>query len=84
MRRRRRHTREFTFLAWASFVLAMLAQYIGLWYLEEPLSVKGYYAVTAAFLVMSAFVLQKVIRDNAEDDELEAERFVAPKVPDNQ
>jgi hypothetical protein len=49
----------------------MLAQYIGLWYLEEPLSVKGYYAVTAAFLVMSSFVLQKVIRDNAEDEEFE-------------
>lgn len=71
MRRSRRHTREFSFLAWTSFVLAMLAQYIGLWYLEEPLSVKGYYAVTAAFLVMSSFVLQKVIRDNAEDEEFE-------------
>lgn len=73
MRRRRRHTQAFTFLAWTSFVLAMIAQYVGLWYLEEPLSVKGYYAVTAAFLVMSSFVLQKVVRDNAEDDEAEAE-----------
>lgn len=84
MRRRRRHTREFTFLAWASFVLAMLAQYIGLWYLEEPLSVKGYYAVTAAFLVMSAFVLQKVIRDNNEDDDQELERLTVNKGPESQ
>jgi uncharacterized membrane protein YiaA len=62
----------------------MIAQYVGLWYLEEPLSVKGYYAVTAAFLVMSAFVLQKVIRDNAEDDDIEAERMMAGKGSDNQ
>ena len=69
MRHRRRNTPAFTFLAWASFVIAMLAMYVGIYHLEEPLHVKGYYAVTAAFLVMSSFVLQKCIRDNEEDKE---------------
>lgn len=65
--RRKRNTPAFVFMAWASFVLAMLAQFIGIYNLEAPLSVKGYYAVTGLFLVMSAFVLQKTVRDEAED-----------------
>jgi len=69
MRNKKRNTPAFTFLAWASFVAAFAAMYIGIWTLEEPLSVKGYYAVTAMFLVMSSFVLQKTIRDNQEDSE---------------
>jgi uncharacterized membrane protein YiaA len=44
--------------------------FIGIYTLEEPLSEKGYYAVAALYLPMSAFVLQKTIRDNQEDDEL--------------
>jgi uncharacterized membrane protein YiaA len=44
-----------------------LAMFIGIYTLEESLSVKGYYAVCALFLTMSSFVLQKVVRDNLED-----------------
>lgn len=69
MKTRKRNTSAFTFMAWVSFVLAIAAMFIGIYTLDEPLSVKGYYAVTAAFLTMSAFVLQKTIRDNQEDDE---------------
>jgi hypothetical protein len=69
MKARRRNTPAFTFLSWTSFVLAMFAMFIGIYTLDASLPVKGYYAVTALFLVMSAFVLQKTIRDNAEDDE---------------
>lgn len=68
MRTRRRNTNAFTFMAWISFVLSFAAMFIGIYTLEEPLSVKGYYAVAALFLTMSAFVLQKTIRDNQEDD----------------
>lgn len=64
----RRNTQAFTFMAWASFVLAFLAMFIGIYTLDASLPVKGYYAVTALFLVMSSFVLQKTIRDNQEDD----------------
>jgi hypothetical protein len=68
---KRRNTNAFTFLAWVSFVAAVLAMYVGIYYLKEPLMVKGYYSVTAAFLIMSSFVLQKVIRDNDEDSQKE-------------
>lgn len=64
---RRRNTQAFTFLAWVSFIAAVIAMYVGIYHLNESLSVKGYYAVTAAFLIMSSFVLQKTIRDNEED-----------------
>ncbi|WP_019243531.1 MULTISPECIES: YiaA/YiaB family inner membrane protein [Bacillus] len=60
------NTAAFTFLAWASFILAFCAEYIGIYNLQESLSVKGYYAVSGAFLIMSSFVLQKTIRDNHE------------------
>lgn len=63
----KRNTAAFTFMAWASFIGAFLAMFIGIYTLEESLSVKGYFAVCALFLTMSAFVLQKVIRDNLED-----------------
>lgn len=76
--KRRRNTQAFTFLAYAAFAAALLAEYIGIWYLEEPLSVKGYYAVTAAFLVMASIVLQKTIRDNQEDDDANQERASFP------
>ncbi|WP_438444953.1 YiaA/YiaB family inner membrane protein [Gorillibacterium sp. sgz5001074] len=69
MKTRKRNTNAFTFMAWTSFVLSFAAMLIGIYTLEEPLSVKGYYAVTAMFLTMSAFVLQKTIRDNQEDEE---------------
>ncbi|MOA56127.1 yiaA/B two helix domain protein [compost metagenome] len=54
-------------MAWAGFVVAILAQYIGIYTLEEPLYVKGYYSIAAAFLIVSCLVLQKTIRDNEED-----------------
>lgn len=76
--RRKRNTQAFTFMAWTAFVLSLLAEYIGIYYLEAPLSVKGYYAVTGAFLVMASIVLQKTVRDNYEDEDAQGpapERF---------
>jgi uncharacterized membrane protein YiaA len=43
--------------------------------MDAPLVEKGYYAVCACFLIMSSFVLQKTIRDNAEDDAYEKEHM---------
>ncbi|WP_240344041.1 YiaA/YiaB family inner membrane protein [Paenibacillus sp. SYP-B3998] len=67
---RKRNTSAFTFMAWSSFSLALIGMFIGIINLEQPLSVKGYYAVTALFLTMSSFVLQKTVRDNNEDEAL--------------
>ncbi|WP_028400134.1 YiaA/YiaB family inner membrane protein [Ectobacillus panaciterrae] len=65
---KRRNTAAFTFLAWGSFICALSAMLVGIYTLNEPLSVKGYYLVGTLFLTMSSFVLQKTIRDNEEDD----------------
>lgn len=67
---KKRNTAAFTFLAWAAFATSLAAMLIGIYNLEQPLSVQGYYAVCALFLTMSSFVLQKTVRDNKEDDEL--------------
>jgi uncharacterized membrane protein YiaA len=64
---RMRNTSSFTFMSWGGFLLAVLFEYVGLFNLEEPLYVKGYYAIGAAFLIVSCLVLQKTIRDNEED-----------------
>jgi hypothetical protein len=68
MRTRKRNTAAYTLMVWTSFAAAVIAEFVGLYTLEEPLSVQGYYAVTAILLIMSSFSLQKVIRDNQEDD----------------
>jgi len=65
---RTRNTSAFTFMAWGGFIIAILAEYIGLYTLEEPFHVKGYYAIGGAFLIVSCLVLQKTIRDNEEDN----------------
>ncbi|WP_245954682.1 YiaA/YiaB family inner membrane protein [Paenibacillus flagellatus] len=67
---KRRNTGAFTFLSWAAFGTALVAMFIGICNLNQPLSVQGYYAVCALFLTMSSFVLQKTVRDNKEDDDL--------------
>ncbi|WP_237163490.1 YiaA/YiaB family inner membrane protein [Paenibacillus sp. BIHB 4019] len=54
-------------MAWIGFIIAVLAQYIGLYTLEEPFYVKGYYAIAGAFLIVACLVLQKTVRDNEED-----------------
>jgi uncharacterized membrane protein YiaA len=64
---RMRNTPAFSFLAWSGFLLGVLFEYVGLWNLEEPLYVKGYYAIGAMFLIVTCLVLQKTIRDNEED-----------------
>lgn len=64
---RSRNTSAFTLMTWAGFSIAILAQYIGINTLEEPLYVKGYYAIASAFLIVACLVLQKTIRDNEED-----------------
>lgn len=67
MKRSNRNTSTFTLLAWAAFVLACAFFFIGIYNMEAQLVEKGYYSVTGIFLIFSSFVLQKVIRDNQED-----------------
>ena len=66
--RRRRNTLAFTFLAWASFVLATCFLLVAVWNTEWQLVEKGYYAGCFIWGIYSSFVLSKVIRDNEEDN----------------
>lgn len=69
MKKRVRNTPAFTFLAWAAFAIACTFFFVGIYNMDAELVEKGYYSVTGLFLIFSSFVLQKVIRDNQEDDE---------------
>ncbi|MCM3670620.1 hypothetical protein M3181_16780 [Mesobacillus maritimus] len=67
---RRRNTPAFTFLAWTSFVLSLAFIFVALWNTDWPLVEKGYYAAATLWAISSAIVLQKVVRDNDEDKEI--------------
>lgn len=54
-------------LARVSFGIALGMMLIGIYTLNEPLMVKGHYTMGTFYLMSSSFVLQKVIRDNTED-----------------
>lgn len=66
---KKRNTLAFTFLAWASFILAASFFIVAIYNTEWMLVEKGYYAGVFIWAVYSAFVLSKVIRDNEEDNE---------------
>lgn len=67
---RKRNTAAFTAMAVASFVLGIGFILVGIYNADWPLMEKGYYAGCVLWTVSSAIVLQKVIRDNAEDKEM--------------
>lgn len=66
MKKRRRNTQHFTFLAWAAFCIFTALMFIGLYTLDETLSVKGYYAMGTVGIIVSSFMVAKVTRDNQE------------------
>lgn len=65
---RRRNTPTYTFMAWSSFVLACGFEFGGIYTLKQPLSVQGFYAAVGILIIITSFVLQKVVRDNDEDN----------------
>lgn len=64
---KRRNTPAFTMASYLFFAASLLGEYIGIYFLQADLSVKGYYALAGLCLVMSSIVLQKTVRDNQED-----------------
>lgn len=67
MAKRKRNTQHFTFLAWAGFTIFTILMFIGLYTLKEPLFVKGYYTMGTVGIIVSSFMVAKVVRDNQED-----------------
>jgi hypothetical protein len=70
---KRRNTGAFILLAWLSLVIFTGLILIGLYNLDEPLMVKGYYLMGTVGIITSSFTVAKVVRDNQEDLEDESE-----------
>jgi hypothetical protein len=70
---KRRNTGAFILLAWLSLVIFTGLVLIGLYNLDEPLMVKGYYLMGTVGIITSSFTVAKVVRDNQEDLEDESE-----------
>ncbi|MGC4377255.1 YiaA/YiaB family inner membrane protein [Fictibacillus sp. Mic-4] len=56
-------------LAWSGLIAFTSLMLIGLYTLDEPLMVKGYYLMGLVGVIVSSFTVAKVVRDNQEDDE---------------
>lgn len=78
-RMRRRNTPAFTMLAWSGLILFTGLILVGLYTLDEPLMVKGYYLMGTVGVIISSFTVAKVVRDNMEDDEEFQKQHADPK-----
>lgn len=76
---RRRNTFAFTVLAYFTFFAGVLLFSIGLYNADMQLNEKGYYIAVMMLVAVGAILTQKVVRDNAEDDQIiaEQERLIA-------
>jgi uncharacterized membrane protein YiaA len=71
---RNRNTGAFTGMAIAGLLIGFAMFFIGLYNAPFELNVKGYYIACALLISFSSIVVQKVVRDNADDDEIIAEQ----------
>lgn len=55
-------------LAWISFVLSFVGMFVGLFYMEADLALKGFLGMSYLFSVTACFTLAKVIRDKHESE----------------
>ena len=59
-----RNTTSFNMMAWGSFAFFVILMLVGLYTLKEPLMVKGYYLMGCVGLILSSFMVSKLVRDN--------------------
>lgn len=71
---RMRNTGAFTGMAIAGLIIGYAMFFIGLYNASFDLNVKGYYIAVILLISYSAIGVQKVTRDNAEDNEILAEQ----------
>ncbi|MFD0674413.1 YiaA/YiaB family inner membrane protein [Cohnella sp. GCM10027633] len=69
-----RNTQAFTGMAFAGMIIGYAMFFIGLYNAPFELNVKGYYIAVILLISYSAISVQKVTRDNAEDNEIIAEQ----------
>ena len=60
------NTTQWTFFAWASWVIAVLMVTFGIWHLPVDAWIQAYFGMAGFFLMGSTFTLSKTIRDNHE------------------
>ena len=65
-------------MAWGSFDLFVILMLVSLYALKELLMVKGYYLMGCVGLILSSFMVSKLVRDNQEDEE-NYNKLIAPK-----
>jgi uncharacterized membrane protein YiaA len=67
---RRRNTQAFTGMSYAGLIIGYAMFLIGLFNADFELNVKGYYIAVVLLISYSAIGVQKVVRDNAEDNDI--------------
>lgn len=77
---RRRNTTAFTFLAYFTLAAGVLLFCIGLYNADMELHEKGYYFAVMLLVAVGAILTQKVVRDNAEDDDIIADQEMQLKM----
>ena len=84
---RKRNTTAFTVLSYFTFAAGILLFSIGLYNAEGlQLNEKGYYIACMILVAVGAILTQKVVRDNAEDNDIiaEQERQINLKLSDSE
>lgn len=69
-RYRRRNTPAFTALSYFAFAAGIILFSIGMYRVDLPMNEKGYYIAVMILIIFGAISTQKVVRDNAEDNEI--------------
>jgi len=77
---RRRNTPAFTVLAYFTLVAGVFLFCIGLYNADMELNEKGYYIAVMLLVAVGSILTQKVVRDNAEDDDIIADQEVQLKM----
>lgn len=74
-------------MAWITFAIASIGMAAGLFYLDAPVSMKGFLIMSYIFSVSSCFTVAKVVRDKHESDKFLAkvesaktEKYLAEKM----
>ena len=59
-----RNTRSFKMMTRGSFALFVISMLVSLYTIKEPLMVKRYYLMGCVGLILSSFMVSKLVRDN--------------------
>lgn len=71
----RKISSQWILLSWFSFIVAIGTFGIGIYNLDAPLSVQGFYVQSLILIVITSFNLQKTLMEKIEEDAKELERM---------